>query len=134
MKNTYWGYWLIVLGIAIIAIMMLINNITTTSNEDYYLLKEIANASMVDAIDYSYYRQFSELRIHKEKFVESFVRRFAETASLTKNYKIEFYDIYEAPPKVSVRISSNSGSFNIMKDFTDFDIVEKVDAILQVGN
>lgn len=133
MKDTYWGYWLIVLGIAIVVVMMLINNITTTSSEDYYLIKEIAQAAMVDSVDYAYYRQYSELRIHKEKFVENFVRRFAESVSLSNTYKIEFYDIYEAPPKVSVRVSSGTNTFNIFGDSTQFDVVEKVDAILEVG-
>lgn len=133
MKDSYWGYWLIVLGIAIVVVMLLINNITTTSSEDYYLVKEIAQAAMVDAVDYAYYRQYSELRIHKEKFVESFVRRFAESVSLSNTYDIEFYDIYEAPPKISVRVSSKSNTYNIFGDATNMDIVEKVDAILEVG-
>lgn len=133
MKDTYWGYWLIVLGIAIVVVMMLINNITTTSSEDYYLIKEIAQAAMVDSVDYAYYRQYSELRIHKEKFVENFVRRFAESVSLNNTYTVEFYDIYEAPPKVSVRVSSDTNTFNIFGDSTSFDVVEKVDAILEVG-
>ena len=133
MKDTYWGYWLIVLGIAIVVVMMLINNITTTSSEDYYLIKEIAQSAMVDSVDYAYYRQYSELRIHKEKFVENFVRRFAESVSLSNTYTVEFYDIYEAPPKVSVRVSSDTNSFNIFGDATSFDVVEKVDAILEVG-
>lgn len=133
MKDTYWGYWLIVLGIAIVVVMMLINNITTTSSEDYYLIKEIAQAAMVDSVDYAYYRQYSELRIHKEKFVENFVRRFAESVSLSNTYKVEFYDIYEAPPKVSVRVSSGTNTFNIFGDASSFDVVEKVDAILEVG-
>lgn len=133
MKDTFWGYWLIVLGIAIVVVMMLINNITTTSSEDYYLIKEIAQAAMVDAVDYAYYRQYSELRIHKEKFVENFIRRFAESVSQSNTYTIEFYDIYEAPPKVSVRVSSSSDTFNVFGDASQFDVVEKVDAILEVG-
>ena len=133
MKDSYWGYWLIVLGIAIVVVMLLINNITTTSSEDYYLIKEIAQASMVDAVDYAYYRQYSEVRIHKEKFVESFVRRFAESVSLSNTYKIEFYDLYEAPPKVSVRVSSSTNTYNIFGDATNFDVVEKIDAILELG-
>lgn len=133
MRDTYWGYWLIVLGIAIVVVMMLINNVTTTSSEEYYLIKEIAQASMVDAVDYAYYRNYSELRIHKEKFVESFIRRFAESVSNSNTYQIDFYDIYEAPPKVSVKVSTKIGKYNIMGDSTDFNIVEKVDAILEVG-
>ena len=131
MKNTYWGYWLIVLGIFVIVVMMIINNITTTKSQDYYLVKEIAQASMIDAIDYSYYSDWKELRINKEKFVESFIRRFADSVTLKDTYTIEFYDLYEAPPKVSVRVQSATNSFTVMGDTESFDIVERVDAILK---
>ena len=33
---------------------------------------------MIDAIDMDYYRESGELKIIKDKFVESFTRRFAE--------------------------------------------------------
>ncbi len=133
MKDTYWGYWLIILGIFVIVIMMIVNNITTTKSQDYYLVKEIAQASMIDAIDYSYYSDWKELRINKEKFVESFIRRFADSVTLKDTYTIEFYDIYEAPPKVSVRVQSSTNSFSVMGDAESFDIVERVDAILNLG-
>lgn len=133
MKDTYWGYWLIVLGIFVIVIMMIINNITTTKSQDYYLVKEIAQASMIDAIDYSYYTDWKELRINKEKFVESFIRRFADSVTLSDTYTIEFYDLYEAPPKISVRVQSDTNTFSVMGDAERFDIVEKVDAVLNLG-
>jgi hypothetical protein len=133
MKDTYWGYWLIILGIFVIVIMMIVNNITTTKSQDYYLVKEIAQASMIDAIDYSYYSDWKELRINKEKFVESFIRRFADSVTLKDTYTIEFYDIYEAPPKVSVRVQSSTNTFNVMGDAESFDVVERVDAILNIG-
>lgn len=133
MKDTYWGYWLIILGIFIVVVMMIVNSITTTKSQDYYLVKEITQASMLDAVDYNYYRDWKELRINKEKFVESFIRRFADSVSLSSTYTIEFYDIYEAPPKVSVRVSSETNSFSVMGDSKQFDVVERVDAVLNHG-
>lgn len=132
MKESYWGYWLIMLGVFIIVIMMLISNITTKNTQDYYLIKEVTEASMVDAVNYGYYREYGELKIDREKFIESFLRRFAENVSLN-TYKIDFYDIYEAPPKVSVKITSDSGSFVVAGDSATFDIVNKVDAILELS-
>lgn len=44
------------------------------------------------------------IRIIKEKFVESFVRRFAESAKLNRKYRIVIHDIDECPPKVSVSL------------------------------
>ena len=133
MKDTYWGYWLIILGIFIVVVMMIVNSITTTKSQDYYLVKEITQASMLDAVDYNYYRDWKELRINKEKFVESFIRRFADSVSLSSTYTIEFYDIYEAPPKVSVRVSSKTNSFSVMGDSKQIDVVERVDAVLNHG-
>ena len=102
MKESYWGYWLIVLGVFVILIMLLVQNVTATNTQDYYLAKEIAEAAMIDSVDYGYYREYGEVRIVKEKFVESFVRRFAESANTGTTYKIDFYEIYEVPPKVSI--------------------------------
>lgn len=134
MKESYWGYWLIVLGIFVIVVLMLIQSVTSTNTQDYYLVKEITEAAMVDAVDYGYYRQYGEVRISKEKFVESFLRRFAESANLSTTYKIQFYDIYEAPPKVSVKVSSSSKTFNVFGDTTSFDIVNKIDSVLELNN
>lgn len=133
MKNAFWAYWLILLGIVIVVIMLLVQNITTTSTQDYYVIKEITDAALIDAVDYSYYRTYGEVKINKEKFYESFMRRFAETASLSTTYTISFYGVYEAPPKASVEIKSKSNSFNVMGDATSVDMVEKIDAIVE-GN
>ncbi len=133
MKDSYWAYWLILLGIFIVVIMMLVQNLTTTSTQDYYLLKEINEAAMVDAIDYSYYRKFGEIRINKEKFYESFLRRFAETTSLATDYTVSFYGIYEAPPKASVEIKTTSRALTVVGDSTQFDMVERIDSIVE-GN
>lgn len=132
MKESFWGYWIIVLGIFVVIIMMLVSNVTTTNTQDYYLVKDVTEASLVDAVDYSYYRQYKELKINREKFIENFLRRFAENVSLS-TYTIDFYDIYEAPPKASVKITTESGSFIVNGDSSTFDIVNRVDAILELS-
>ena len=131
MKESYWGYWLMVLGVFIIVVLLLVQSYTSTNTQDYYLVKETTNAAMTDAQDYAYYRQYGEVKINKEKFYEVFIRRFAEEASLSTVYTIEFTEIYEAPPKVGVQVSSKSAAFNISGDSTTFDIVNKIDAILE---
>ena len=67
MKESFWGYWLVILGIFVVVIMLLIQNITSNSTQDYYSIKEISEAAMVDAVDLGYYRDFGELKINKEK-------------------------------------------------------------------
>ena len=132
MRESYWGYWIILLGIFVIVIMMLVSNVTTTNTQDYYLVKEVTEASMVDAVDYAYYRTTGELKINSEKFVESFLRRFADNVELN-TYQIDFYGIYEAPPKVSVKVTTKSATYTVAGDATTFDITNKVDAILELN-
>ena len=134
MKESYWGYWLVMLGIMVVGVMLLVNSTTTGTTHDYYELKETASASMVDAVDYSYYRLYSDIRIDKQKFIENFIRRFSESASMTKKYAIGFYDIHEVPPKVSIKISSSSNTVNIANQANQFDLVNKIDMILVTGN
>ncbi len=133
MKESYWGYFLILLGIFVIVIMMLVNNVTTTNTQDYYLLKEVTQAAMLDAVDYGYYRNNGELRIVKEKFIENFLRRISESVNINNTYTFEFYDLYECPPKVSVKVTTKSGTYNIGGNASSFDIVNKIDAILEDG-
>lgn len=133
MKNAFWAYWLILLGVLIVVIMLLVQSVTSNNTEDYYLIKELTEAAMVDSVDYAYYRQYGEIKMNKEKFYESFIRRFAENASLTSTYTVSFYDVYETPPKASVEVKSKSGSFTVAGDSTQFDIVNRIDAIIE-GN
>lgn len=97
-----------IIFLAIIALLLLqvLTNYSTGSEMDYFLVKETADAAMADAIDYSYYRTCGLFRIDKEKFVESFLYRFASNVDATRGYKIGFYDINEVPPKVSVKVDS----------------------------
>lgn len=132
MKEGLWGYWLVILGLFVITIMMLFNNYTTTNEQDYILIKEATEASLADSIDWTHFRKYGEVRIIKEKFVEDLVRRFAETVNINKNYKIGFYDIYEAPPKVSVKVTTRTDNFTIFADTTSVDVVNKLDAVLEI--
>ena len=94
MKESVWGYWIMVLGLSILSVMVLLQSYTTTSEQDYYLIKNVMEASMYDAVDYGYYSDTSVLKINSEKFVENFVRRFSEQVNINKSYKVTFYDIY----------------------------------------
>ena len=53
---------MIVLGLIGLMIIALFIEITVNSEEEYYLLKETTEASMIDAIDYAYYRDTGELK------------------------------------------------------------------------
>ena len=112
MKESMWAYWIVILGISIFAIMMLLQNYTTTSEQDYYLMKEVMEASMYDAVDYGYYRETGRLTMNTEKFVENFIRRFADSVNINKNYKLDFYQIYEEPPAASVKVTTRTNDTN----------------------
>ena len=132
MKESLWGYWLIVLGLLVMVVMMLLQNYSTTSEQDCHLIKEATEAALKDSVDWSHYRKYGELRIIKEKFVEDFSRRFSETVNINKTYNIKFYDIYEAPPKVSLKVTTKTDSYTVMGDTEAVDVVNKVSAILEV--
>ena len=111
---------------------MLLQNYSTTSEQDYHLIKEATEAALKDSVDWSHYRKYGELRIIKEKFVEDFSRRFSETVNINKTYNIKFYDIYEAPPKVSLKVTTKTDSYTVMGDTEAVDVVNKVSAILEL--
>ncbi len=96
----------ILLSVIALLLINVISNYSTGGELDYYLVKETTEAAMEDAVDVEYYRLNSLIRIDKEKFVESFLRRFADNVDNTRTYDISFYDINEVPPKVSVKVDS----------------------------
>ena len=133
MKETYWAYWLVLLGVFVIGVMLLVNNISTTNTQDYYNIKEVTQASMIDAVDFSYYRLYGNVKMSEQKFVENFTRRFVENVNMANTYDIGFYDLSEVPPKVSVKISTGSRSFNIANTRNDYDVVTTLNAVLELG-
>ena len=131
MKESFWGLAIIGLGIVTIGFIYFFQAVTNTDEHNYYLLKETTEAAMIDAFDMATYRSTGEIRIDREKFVENFYRRFAENANLARTYVIDIYDVNETPPKVSIRVSSSERT-NITNEILDFDIVNQLDAILEV--
>lgn len=134
MKESLWGYWIVVLGISIVGVMVVLHNYTTTSEQDYYLIKEVLEASMNEAVDYTFYRDTGRLKMNAEKFAENFVRRFSETVNINKTYELNFYQIYEEPPAASVEVITNTNSTNYGQSNTaaneDVNVVNRVSGIL----
>ena len=126
MKESMWGYLIISLGLLIITIILFVQRLTTTNEEDFYLGREVLEAAMIDAVDYGSYRTTGDLWMSKEKFVEVFIRRFAENVNGSRTYKLDFYDIHENPPKATVRISTTTGTSTV--NSSDFDV--NVDTLL----
>lgn len=136
MKETYWLILILILGIICIAFINFFQTYTNTDEQNYMLLKEVTEASMYDAIDMNAYKLHGQLRINREKFVESFVRRFSESVTLGNTYVIDIYDVNETPPKVSLKVStrlrSNVTAVSFSKsEVIDFDIENRLDAILE---
>ena len=132
MKWSFASVGLIVFGLIGLAIIILFQNITTNNENDYYLLKEVTEASMIDAINMDYYRETGELKITKEKFVEIFTRRFAEsTVFASSEYTINYFDIMEEPPKVTVSINTGIGEYTIYQDTSDYHVANTLSAILE---
>lgn len=130
MHESFWSMFIIGLGIVSVSFIIFFQNLTSIDEQNYTLLRETTEAAMYDALDLASYRRDGTIRIDREKFVENFVRRFAEGANLGQNYKIEIFDVSETPPKVSIRVSSTLAS-NVTSEIIEFDIVNKLDAILE---
>lgn len=131
MKESFWGAFVVFLGILSIFFIVLFQNLTNTDEHNSQLLKEVTEAAMWDAFDYASYRQTGEIRIYREKFAENFVRRYAESASRSREYVIKFYDINEKPPKVSLSVQSGVVGVGGSTQIT-FDLTNRIDAILEV--
>lgn len=130
MKESFWGVAVVILGIMAIFFLYFFQSITNTDEHNYHLLKEATEGAMYDALDLASYRKDGTIRIDREKFAENFLRRYAESATLSKTYKIEIYDINELPPKVSLRVSS-SESTGLTGEIMEFNISNRIDAILE---
>ena len=157
MNSSVWAYFLVLLGMLGIVIINTSTNLLMTNEQDYFILKETAEAAMIDAVDMRAYReglgyddvriendptsmycitgQPGTIRIFKEKFVENFVRRFANNIDMARKYRIIINDIDECPPKVSITLIS-SQHFDFVKMFTsteveDAAIVNTITAILE---
>lgn len=131
MHESFWGTFIISAGILIIALIFFMQKVTNTQEQNYTLIKETTQAAMKDAFDYAtYMKDGKTIRINREAFVESFVRRFAQNASLANSYVIEIYDVNEYPPKVSLKVKTKEGAF-VGKQEIEFDITNQIDAILE---
>ncbi|MEG1495175.1 MAG: DUF5411 family protein [Bacilli bacterium] len=120
---------IIMLGVMTLALVNIIQNYSSGNELDFYLLRDTTEAAMLDAVDYGFYQvSGGEIRMDKEKFVESFVRRFAENVVNDRNYDIRFYDIKETPPKVSVKVGSST---SVVFSGESFQIKNQIDSIIE---
>ena len=134
LKESIWGYAVIVLGIVAIVVIWFMANVTRTDQHNYNLLRETTEAAMMDALEIGTYITEGRVVMNEEKFVENFIRRFAQNADLNNEYLIEIFDISTEPPKVSLRVSSKKQtSISTVGDseIITFDIVNNIDAILE---
>lgn len=139
------------LGLFGLVFIVMFETITINNESSYYNLKETMKASMLESVDLDCYRNSTSngcngtLKISEQKFVENFTRRFAASASGdVSEYKLEFYDIIESPPKATVVIKARTGNgfSSVEKNykvesgketFESFEIVNQLTGILE-GN
>ena len=131
MKESFWAYFVIAFGVVIVIVMLLIQRISTTTEEDFYLTREVLQSSMIDAVDFGTYRTTGKIVMSEQKFVEVFLRRFAESVKNSKTYQISFYDIYEEPPKATVRIRTAAGATEVSSETFDVNLDTQASGILE---
>ena len=152
MKYSFFGFGVILFGLLGIFFLVMFQDITTNNESEYYVLKEAMEAAMLESVDLACYRIGDEngyvdeandgnldtdengnllkkacgnndVKIIEQKFVENFTRRFAVSISgNVAEYKIDFYDIMESPPKATVVISSKTNEYLMLSPETDDSI------------
>lgn len=135
MHESFWGTFIISVGVIIIGLIFFMQKVINNDQQLYVLLKDTTESAMYDSIDYDSYYEDTHgnnrvIRIDREAFIESFIRRFSQNASLTNTYVVEFYDINEYPPKVSIRVKTKTGGIVMNQEF-DFSNSSQIDAILE---
>lgn len=131
MKESFWGVFVVTLGIIGVSVLNVLQNVTTTNENNYYLLREVTEAAMFDAVDLGYYRRTGEIKIIEQKFVENFLRRFSSSYGRTSDYSVGIYDIIESPPKVSLIVEVGKRLQIYNYEAVDFDVTNRIDAILE---
>ena len=131
MKESFWGAMVVGLGLVAIFFIYFFQSVTNVDEHNYHLLKEATEAAMHDALDLGLYREKGEVRIDREKFVENFLRRFAESATLSDNYQIDIYDVNEEPPKVTLVVKSVKDT-GLTGEKMEFTIENKLNAIFEI--
>ena len=133
MRESFWGVMIVGLGTTSMFLVYFFQSITNTSEHNYELLKETTEAAMYDSLDLAAYRYDGSIRIDRELFVESFIRRFAQTATLSHQYHIVIQDVNEEPPKVSIEIETmgSETSTTIGNQSVTFKLTNRIDAILE---
>ena len=129
MKESVWGYMVIVVGVVLIFVIFFMQNVTNVDEHNMSLLKEVTEASMTDAVDWDYYKSTGNVRIKEAAFMESFIRRFSENAQLTSTYKIDVYKIQTEPPLVNIKVSSTESAAGLGGD--DYTLINTINAILE---
>ena len=83
MKESFWGIFVIFLGVTSLMLIVLFQSLTNVDQHNTLLLNEVTEAAMWDAYDWGYYRQTGKDKIDREKFVTFFIRRFADSANMS---------------------------------------------------
>lgn len=130
MNKAFWAVFVVGVGIVSVAFIFFFQNATNTEEQNYALLQEVTEAAMYDAVDIASYKATGTIRIDAEKFVENFMRRFAESVSLGNTYVIDIYDINETPPKVTLKVSTKLNS-NVTGEIVEFDLTNRISAIFE---
>jgi len=133
MKDSMWGVMIVTMGITSMFLVYYFQSITNTDQHNYALLKETTQAAMYDSLDIAAYRVDGTIRIDREVFVESFIRRFAQNATLSHQYLLTIYDVHELPPKVSISVRTLGSETTTTMDNQGltFTITNHIDAILE---
>lgn len=123
MSQSLWSYFVVLMGLVSLSAVAYLSGFATNAELDYYAVKEVQTAAMMDSIDFKAFRETGAFKINKQTFVEQFMKRFSKAAGVGRKYKVTFTHIVEEPPLTTVLIESESNfSFNMTSTTTSSDL------------
>lgn len=126
MGQSVWAYFVVLIGLVSLSLVGYFSGFATNAELDYYAVKEVQTAAMMDSIDFENFRETGAFRIRKATFVEQFMKRFAKAAGNGRKYKVTFTHIVEEPPLTSVLIESEANlSFSLSATADTADLLIK---------
>ena len=134
MKYSFWGFGMIMLGLFGLVFLVMFESITINNESEYYVLKEAMEASMLESVDFACYRIGTDSENPDDGCGDDDVKIAASISGDVSQYKLQFYDIIEKPPKATVVISGKTQEYVLSTkgNGNSFELVNDLNGILEL--
>jgi len=132
MNMSAWGAFLLTLCLITLVTLGVIQIMTTTNENDYYLLRETVESALEDSVEPTSLTSSEGPRVNEDQFIKILTMRFAESADTNRKYKIRVTCFSPEPPMVCVEVSTTITNNKFLSDDTETKtVVNRINAILE---